>query len=652
MISNHLGRHATLVNKILQEHAYEECRLVATGMTEQLHANELDMEPDLAAAYEAYLGIQSGYFTRVSSTVYDWMVESWDKHGQPFDSDVHVAVEHLPIICAMLTNDFFTIPSTDSMFPSLHAHSHTPVVKSLEAPTSYDRQTRQLAFSLCSLLEALDLKEEFFVLGDQSKQVARCAMAQSMNSPRRKSENNVAVILVDRTLDLATPSGHTDNLVDHMYRLLRRPGESSDLAVPADVLLSDAQDGLDFVNLSFAHGADTDCVELLTVLTNLAQKDALVVVRKRLVDLIAKEAPASKPKVLGKVTVQQMEKLLSVFKGDEIVLAKHGALLQSVAAAVEAMKVGSMCSWEDLVSVEKVVALTLAETGDSSSAIAPIRDIIAKAAEAPTPFTPSMHQSPRLSKISNSPTASRSSSVATLDRPPASFDINDALKLCTFCFSLMGTGVVSDDDDYLLISDSFVKALMARVDGVDQDGAMGELQAKQKRQKRLEVEAWSTEVIQRLRTVSEARASLSQLGNLLVPTPTSPYQSLIRRMLSSALSPSSSGGGNSPAMTHNAAAADSEDLVHVPYGGTLGNVLSGFSRLLGAAKLRPSQFSTVIVFVVGGVTVSEVRDARDVGREKGIKVIVGSTSIASGSSIIDTIYPPVPLANVRSSRAG
>jgi hypothetical protein len=97
-------------------------------------------------------------------------------------------------------------------------------------------------------------------------------------------------------------------------------------------------------NLSFlgslAHGADPDCMDLMTVLTMLSQKDGMVVVRKRLVDLIAKEAPESKPRVLGKVSLSQLEKLMSVFKGNEKVLAKYGNLLQSLASAVETFREG------------------------------------------------------------------------------------------------------------------------------------------------------------------------------------------------------------------------------------------------------------------------------------------------------------------------
>jgi hypothetical protein len=38
-------------------------------------------------------------------------------------------------------------------------------------------------------------------------------------------------------------------------------------------------------------------------------------------------------------------------------------------------------NWEDLMAMEKVIAGSLAETEDISSAIEPIRDVLAKAAE-------------------------------------------------------------------------------------------------------------------------------------------------------------------------------------------------------------------------------------------------------------------------------
>ena len=65
---------------------------------------------------------------------------------------------------------------------------------------------------------------------------------------------------------------------------------------------------------------------------------------------------------------------------------------------------------------------------------------------------------------------------------------------------------------------------------------------------------------------------------------------------------------------------ESEDLAHISYGGTLGTVLSGFNRLLGGTGGVSSNIQTLVVFVVGGVTAREVRELKEVAKEKGVQV--------------------------------
>jgi len=62
---------------------------------------------------------------------------------------------------------------------------------------------------------------------------------------------------------------------------------------------------------------------------------------------------------------------------------------------------------------------------------------------------------------------------------------------------------------------------------------------------------------------------------------------------------------------------------------------------------HPSDHSTVIIYVVGGVSVADVRDVRQVVEEKGsmqnrqqhaINMLVGGTSLLSPHQLVDKLF--------------
>ncbi|KAJ3061683.1 Sec1 domain-containing protein 2, partial [Rhizoclosmatium hyalinum] len=186
-------------------------------------------------------------------------------HNSDLDEDdMEIFVESAPLSFATITHDFFTIPALDSMFPSLTGPPTTPQ-KSLEAPTSFDAQTRQLAASLITLLDALSVREEFFVLGETSRTLARCIISQSStDTPRRNptNPNSIAVLLMDRSLDLSVVAGRGDNLLDTIFREL----ESYEGLGPLDKKVDVSVYGSTYpYPLSIAHSVELDAMDFLKV---------------------------------------------------------------------------------------------------------------------------------------------------------------------------------------------------------------------------------------------------------------------------------------------------------------------------------------------------------------------------------------------------
>ena len=81
-----------------------------------------------------------------------------------------------------------------------------------------------------------------------------------------------------------------------------------------------------------------------------------------------------------------------------------------------------------------------------------------------------------------------------------------------------------------------------------------------------------------------------------------------------------------------------DDLVHVPYSGTVGTVLSGLNRLLGSAPLHPSNFKQVLIFVIGGITFQEIQVLTKSFKGAESNVCIGSTDILSHSRLYQQLF--------------
>jgi hypothetical protein len=90
---------------------------------------------------------------------------------------------------------------------------------------------------------------------------------------------------------------------------------------------------------------------------------------------------------------------------------------------------------------------------------------------------------------------------------------------------------------------------------------------------------------------------------------------------------------------------DADDLVHLPYLGTMGTVFSGLNSFLGGSPshYKPSNYSRVYFFIVGGITWSEINDIKSVAKSSpSSEVMIGSTNIISHESLLIDLFGPQP----------
>ncbi|KAJ3203924.1 Sec1 domain-containing protein 2 [Entophlyctis luteolus] len=494
LLSTHLARYSTQIRSSLIGRSYRDCQVVS-ALTEVLHVAELDMEPDLLSSFDAYLGFEQGYFSRIESKLREWMMESMTLHSNDIDEDdIETSVEYMPLSFGVVTNELFTIPLVETVFPPLIPDN------------------------------------------------------REISSGRLKTDSKYP--------------------------------------------------------FNMSHAADPESLDLFRVLLMLSQKDALVAARKRLVDLIAKIHPEKKPRVLGKLTLDQMDKLLEIFKDDESSFANYGPLLSTIALTVESAKVNQANNENSMAAIEKLVCVSMSESFlDPACAILPIVDLLKK-------LESGQNISPLTSDPPTSPMASPTKKI--------DLSMTDIMKLAVFSFSLMGPGGLPADLKTSLKS-AFLRCLCSK-----RHGEPNELE-----------EIWVNEVLERLEMIANARRGLKEKSLIDLDSPI-PYQSLVRRVFSSSLDQEPTTGGLK-------AVTEIGDLQHIPHGGTLGNVLNKFSRLLGGAQPRVKDFDAVLVFVVGGITGAEVRDIREVARlHGGVNVLVGSTGLCDAQMMLSVIFPRVP----------
>ena len=756
LLSTHLSRMAdtiretimSLVSEAPSNCYYTQCSVVTT-LSEDLHVFEASRDESLVGVWSAdspsELNAQvtaslwdthelqqhqetktefSSYHECVETNLRRLLVNASMQHANhtspnsqmPFNMQFSVNIRHVPFCFALVTNSLFLIPGFTDCFPSLSVNqasasnasgtredgsvnSRTSVVSN--ADTASQAKLRALACNLTTLLDSLDLKDDLFALGKTSKQLSRMIIGQSTRSKRHTNQTpssnsrRVAVILVDRTMDLVSPLMHSDNLLDRIWSVLPRltrarrvekasrasraassspissvNNHSIDLCVPATYVCPTNPQVVQShgLNLSFAHGLDEECLDILNSLCAIGYKQGLITVRKRLVDLIQREMPDKKQsKILGKLTHSQLADFMSLFSDKSLMhlWIKKAFILQMFSAVLESSKPICELKYDQMMNIEKVLLMTVGEAFSTYSdtpnqsvvpCIHQLRDLLLK-------ITQEKQQQSQGSNESLN-TQSQNSGLTT----------RDVLILIVMLYSLLGDSVVVSHEYEKLLQEALYRAMIS---------------ASPKANARA-IQAWIKRTFVQFKLVSEARCELRTYRDLVVAY--QPFVPLLERIgYELAGRTNEELDGNE----YQGQFRGKSDLAHVPYGGTLGSVMGGItsffkrtavgSNLVGSwiggsdsneryssnssdtykaevtadgSSIQPSDFENVIVFVVGGISFHEVgklkkailRDSSVTGLDdsgsgtfsvhrggKVTEVLVGSTDIATKETIMNFV---------------
>ncbi|PSN46371.1 Sec1 family domain-containing protein 2 [Blattella germanica] len=230
------GTTKMILQDLIRNSSFEYCVLI-TSAHARVH---------LLAKYGGYReGIEDmSLFHALEEEMLEWMG----------NMNYTVEVIYSPLFILPLTEMIFLTPPFREMIPITEAHipkifelymlQHKDVnmqssdtLSSIELPflpLELQISVHQLVSCLHSLFVTLEMQEDIYSLGHLSGLVAGQLEALHDASNRRKTApNHCSLILIDRTLDLASVTSYnSDSLLDKILAVLPRlPGHSNDVAV-------------------------------------------------------------------------------------------------------------------------------------------------------------------------------------------------------------------------------------------------------------------------------------------------------------------------------------------------------------------------------------------------------------------------------------
>lgn len=591
------GRTVEILRNIISRSHFQYC-VVVTAVNHAVHLTANHVSAAVAAELEG----QQPVFEQLEEKLCEWMG----------NMNYTAEVLHIPLLLAPAAPHLALTPAFASLFPLLPQDVHLlnsarvdkrrlgslGEVDASALPPELLLQIRCLVSGLSSLCEHLGVREECFAVGPFSRIIAADLASYAPAKNRRKtSAGRASVVFVDRTLDLAGAVGHHgDNLVEKIISVLPQlPGHTSDVMVNM-VELTALQNGEENHSMvapgCLAQSNDTAAKALWEALLNTKHKEAVMEVRRHLVEAASRENLPIKMS-MGRVTPVQLMSYIQLFKNNLKALVNHCGLLQLGLATVQTLKHPQTAKWDNFLAFERLLLQSIGESTMSGV----------------------LHQLLPLIKPSN-------------QRTSDDYSPEELLILLIYIYSVTGE---SAEDKALAATEEKVKRALAQVfceesklspllqkiTGCDSSANLTFHLAK----------VAVDELFASLRDVAGTRNLLKQFKSVYVPadqTHQAAYKPLLKQVVEEIFNPER---------------PDPVDIEHMSSG--LTDLLkTGFSMFMKVSRPHPGDHPLLILFVVGGVTVSEAKMIKDLvpSLKPGTQVIVLSTRLLKPLHIPELIF--------------
>lgn len=630
----------------------------------------------------------------------------WSESREISD-DFEIIIRHVPLLMCALAPNLFVLPSggaeAESPLSDLKSGpSLGPGLPPIDTGVMFDVDDRVpsgaslLGHFLHQLTSQLDVKVDVFSLGPLAHLVGNLVtdLSSSIVLDHGSQRKSAGLLLVDRSLDLITPTCHNDNFMDRVvYSLLRRPtvlpssrpqmtgNESQPLArkpmdfrVPTVSRRGDASKIAEFPLLPLmtgwdrkaqkdpSHGhddssgaAEDDIGQMmggslaiswdrlgLFSLENMldkSTKDATLMIRKWFHEALRQEKqPVPVRARLGAMTPGELASLQAALSAKPDMTIRHVDLLQVARAMEEVLSGDKRSKWEAVSSAEKILRLSV---NDGSQSIAlQLSDMVQQISHdgmldlsdvltlAIVGYALAGEASPK--GLSSGPFAWQEEAVLTeslvdaVMKGRSDLGFSERLKRALDAHwkksegNFTQGGVEEKNAEKLTTNDDDGWGEWEGLEEDIDDGDYGETQLK------LEIRDRLQEVMSVLHCVSRARArlpvALRSTEEQVFPT------GLLQQVFSLIF-----------------AKADVPGLHH--HSSSVGNFFkSGLGRFgLGQRLQQPKlgDYRTIIVFVVGGISGSEIREIKEAqmghpGSES-VEVLMGGTTFLTPSDMRDLL---------------
>ncbi|XP_052537944.1 sec1 family domain-containing protein 2 isoform X2 [Tympanuchus pallidicinctus] len=464
-------------------------------------------------------------------------------------------------------------------------------------PAALRDAVRGLVVELDALFGAMGLREECFAVGALSRVLAAelAGFAPARNR-RRVAANRASVVFVDRTLDLAGAVGHHgDNLAEKILSTLPKlPGHKTDVMVNMVELtaLQTPDEACSIIAPGCLAQPNPAAKALWESFMNLKQKEAVMETRRHLVEAASRENLPIKMS-MGRVTPEQLSSYVQLFKNNFKALENHCGLLQLVLAVVQTLKHPQISKWDNFLAFERLLLQTIGES------------------EMPSVLNQLL---PMIKSYS--------------ERMQDDYTCEDFFVLLVYMYSVVGE--IKNGEELDKAEEEVKKALVKAI--CDEPELSPLLQKITGCNSALDLTSQKAtdavdNVFKLLKDVARARMHMKQFKSVHNPgsnTNQASYKPLLKQVVEEICS---------------ADRPDSVDIEHMSSG--LTDLLkTGFSMFMKVNRPHPGDHPLLIIFMVGGVTVSEVKMVKDLvaTRKPSTQVIVLSSALLTPQGAIEQLF--------------
>lgn len=601
------GRTVDIIKDIISLSHFQYC-VVFTTVAHSVHLLANNVTTDMEG---------SPVFEQFEEKLCEWMG----------NMNYTAEVMHAPVVFAPVSQQLLVTPTFAHLFPLLSPDLEAINVKRPEKkrfgsladidmhslPTELQFEIKSLASALNSVFEATGTREESFAVGPMSRIIAgELANHPQAKNRRKTAPNKASIIFVDRTMDLTGAVGHHgDNLVEKILTVLKPlPGHVTDVQVDMLELTSLQRTPHSQTTLApgcLAQSQSPAAQSLWEAMLTSKHKEGVMEVRRQIVEAASKEKLPIKMS-MGRVTPEQLCSYMQLFRSSWGALESHCGVLQLGLATAQVLRHPGLPRWDACLAFERLLLQAL---GDSD-------------------FPAVLRQLLPLMKPRGGEDSTASGSRSREDECGP----DELILLLVYLYSLADEAQPADQDTEEEELEKLERELMGALTLViTREAELSPLL--QKLTGCAKPEELTTErahsaveaMFETLRGLSHTRDHLKQLRSVYTASDgvhQATYRPFLRQILEEVFHPDR---------------VECPDIEHMS-GGLTDLLKTGFSMFMKVSRPHPSDNPLLFLFLVGGVTPSELRLIKEMvmTHKPGTQVLVLSTRLLRPTDIPELLF--------------